>query len=261
LIDRATEAARKGDLKAAFAILVEATEMFPDSIEAWDALAQLRSAEGQYEAAAQAYGRVLKIDPDRAEFYNRRGAEQFKAGRIDESIADFDKYIKLVPEARPGHWMRGISYYYAGRYDDGRLQFEGYQTVDDSDVENAVWRYLCMARDVGVDAARTGILKIGRDPRVPMSQVYDLFGGKAQPDDVLAAANAGQPAPAQLNERLFYAHLYLGLYHEAAGDAKQALEHIGRAADDHKIGHYMWHVARVHAERLRASDEAPAGDE
>ena len=47
----------------------------------------------------------------------------------------------LRPDQEPAHWKRGISYYYAGRFDEGRKQFEGYQTVDDNDVENAVWRY------------------------------------------------------------------------------------------------------------------------
>ena len=41
-----------------------------------------------------------------------------------------------------------------------------------------------------------------------------------------------------------------GLYYEAAGDNAKAKEHITTAAEKHKIGHYMWDVARVHAERL-----------
>jgi lipoprotein NlpI len=89
-----------------------------------------------------------------------------------------------------------------------------------------------------------------------MSEVYRLFAGQAQPDEVLAAAIAGSPSPAQKNERLFYAHLYLGLYYEAAGDAGRAREHIERAARSHKIGHYMWNVADVHSRRLAAA--APA---
>ena len=46
---------------------------------------------------------------------------------------------------------------------------------------------------MGVDKARAGILKIGRDRRVPMMEVYALFAGKAQPADVLAAAKRGEP--------------------------------------------------------------------
>ena len=202
--------------------------------------------------------RAIKLDPKDAGAYDRRGSARFKLGQVEDSIADFDRFIELEPAAEPGHWRRGISYYYAGEWEKGRKQFEGYQTVDDNDVENAVWRYLCMARADGVEKAKAEILKIGEDRRVPMKEVYALYAGKAEPEHVLAAARAGDPNPEQLNERLFYAHLYLGLYHETAGDERQALEHIAAAADDHPIGHYMWDVAKVHAERLRGKTQDPA---
>jgi len=202
----------------------------------------------------------IAANPKQAELFDLRGSVQFQLGHVDESIADFDRYLELRPEQRAQHWKRGISYYYAGRYEDGREQFEGYQTYDSSDVENAVWRYLCMARESGVKKARAEILKIGEDRRIPMRQIYDLFAGKATPEDVLRAARAGDPPPAQLNDRLFYAELYLGLYYEVEGDARRAAEHIQRAADDHKIGHYMWDVARVHADRLKAKSLSPVQD-
>jgi hypothetical protein len=34
---------------------------------------------------------------------------------------------------------------------------------------------------------------------------------------------------------------------------KQTLAHIAQAADEHQIGHYMWDVARVHADPLRTA--------
>jgi lipoprotein NlpI len=101
-----------------------------------------------------------------------------------------------------------------------------------------------------VEKARTAMLKIGKDRRVPMMVVYDLFRGKAQPADVLKAVEADAPAADQLNRRLFYAHLYLGLYHESLGDRNLALRHL-TTATEHRIGHYMWDVARVHRDVLR----------
>lgn len=196
----------------------------------------------------------IEKNPRDANAHNRRGEAQFKLGRIQESIADFDKFIELNPQAEPSHWMRGISYYYAAEYDKGREQFEGYQKFDSNDVENAVWRYLCMARDVGVEKARDDILKIGDDRRVPMRQVYELFAGRATPDDVLKAVESGKPTAAETNDRLFYAHLYLGLFAEANQQDAKALEHL-KLAEKHRIGHYMWDVARVHVERLRRKDE------
>lgn len=177
--------------------------------------------------------------------YNRRGAEHFKLGHIQESLDDFDRAIKLDPAQAPYNWQRGISLYYAGRYEDGRKQFELHQTVNSNDVENAVWRYLCMARAGTVASARAAILPIQHDARVPMMQIYALYQGKLGVDDVLAAAKAGNPPADELNDRLFYAHLYIGLYYEAAGDGKAAREHIERAVS-YRADHYMGDVARVH---------------
>ena len=232
----------------------KAIQADPEDKEALGRRASLYAAAGKPELAIADFNRLLKIDPTLAEAFDARGSEHFKLGHIDESIEDFDRAIELRPKREPWHWKRGISYYYAGRYDDGRKQFEGYQTVDDNDVENAVWRYLCMARDQGVEAARNDMLKIKPDPRVGMMAVYALYSGDAEPEDVLVAARSGSPTPEQLGARLFYAHLYLGLYRESLGEADQAKEHLAKAVE-HKIGHYMWNVADVHAKRLSATPQ------
>jgi lipoprotein NlpI len=185
-----------------------------------------------------------------------RGSEHFRAARFAESVADFDAEIKLEPRRSPWHWKRGISLYYLGRYADGAKQFEGYQTVDGNDVENAVWRFLCQARDpaVGFEKAQKQILPIRDDRRVPMMQVYGLYQGKLKPDDVLEAARGGDPSEETLYQRLFYAHLYLGLYHEVRGNLEAARRHIAEA-ERRKINHYMWDVAAVHARVLKEKSE------
>lgn len=216
---------------------------------------QENEAAGKYAEAVADYTKALEMNPKDAGLYHLRGGAEFKRGKIAESIADFDKYIERVPKAKISHWQRGISYYYAGRWDDGIAQFEGYQTYDSNDVENAVWRFMCMARKDGIPKARNSILKIGEDKRVPMRQVYDLYAGKLKVDDVLAAATAGEPGKETLNRQLFYAHLYVGIYHELEGNKKLALEHLRKAADEHRIGHYMWDVARVHRDLLRKEIE------
>jgi lipoprotein NlpI len=185
-----------------------------------------------------------------------RGSEHFRAGRFAESVADFDAEIRLDGRRAPWHWKRGISLYYLGRYADGAKQFEGYQTVDGNDVENAVWRFLCQARDpaVGFEKARKQILPIKDDRRVPMMQVYALYQGKLTPEAVLRAARDGDPSEESLHQRLFYAHLYLGLYHEVRGDLTAAKRHIAEA-EQRKIGHYMWDVAAVHSRVLNEKAE------
>ena len=183
-----------------------------------------------------------------------RGREHFRAGQLAESVADFDRYVELLPSAENQQWERGISYYYAGEYAKGAKQFENYQKFHNQDVENSAWRYLCVARAEGVEKAQATMLPIEHDPRVPMMQIYELYRGKLKPEEVLKSAEAGNPDMNQLNQRLFYAHLYIGLWHEAAGRAEEAKKHI-LEAEKHKIAHYMWDVAHVHAERLRAAEK------
>ena len=209
------------------------------------------AASGDSAKAVELATAAIRKEPDLAGAWYLRGREHFRIAKFDESLADFDRFVELRPDLASRQWERGITCYYAGKFDVGAKQFELYQTFHDSDVENSVWRYLCQARVEGVEKAREAMLPIKNDPRVPMMQVYDLYRGRATPDDVLTAARAGEPSDAELNQRLFYAHLYLGLYYEATGDNDQAKTHIVEAADKHKIGHYMWDVARVHAERLR----------
>jgi lipoprotein NlpI len=208
------------------------------------------AGKGQYKEAVADFRACLRLDPKNTEALDRLGSASFMLGQFKESVAAFDQFLKLRPEQANGHWRRGISLYYAGRFDDGKKQFEGYEKVDTNDVENAVWHFLCAARQDGLKKARASILKIGKDRRVPMMQVYDLFKGTLKPADVLAAANSGDLTDEQRRQGLFYAHLYLGLYAEVAGDKKKAAEHLALAAGKYKIKHYMGEVARVHHEVL-----------
>jgi hypothetical protein len=55
---------------------------------------------------------------------------------------------------------------------------------------------------------------------------------------------------------MFYADLYLGLYYEANGNDELAKQHIFAAAKNDEpnrlVNRYMWDVARIHAEQLKA---------
>jgi lipoprotein NlpI len=170
-----------------------------------------------------------------------RAIADFRSGRITESVAAFDNLARLVPEIAPDLWQRGIALYYAGRYNDCRAQFESHRTVNPNDVENAAWHFLCVARAESPEKARSALLPVGPDARVPMRQIYEMFRGKLSPQDVLAAAG---PQP----QGEFYARLYLGLYFEALGNKPLALEHIKAAAADRfaSAGGYMHTVAKIH---------------
>ena len=166
----------------------------------------------------------------------------FQEGRLTESAAAFDELVRVSPGDAPYLWQRGIVLYYVGRYADCRAQFESHRAVNPNDVENAAWHFLCVARAESPAAARAALLPVGPDPRVPMQEIYRMFVGEVDPDEVLVAAG-GQP------RAVFYAEFYVGLYLEAVGDRRLAAEHIQRAANGRfaAVGGYMHMVARVHA--------------
>ena len=211
--------------------------------------------KGPSEQAVELLTQALTAKPDLASGYYLRGRENFRLGRIKDSVRDFDKYVELRPQMESQQWERGISYFYAGGFATGAKQFALYPTFHDRGVENSVWRYLCLVPDEGLEKARQTMLPIERDPRIPMMTIYDLYRGKAKPEDVLQATKEGDVPADVRSSREFYAHLYLGLWYEAAGEKAKAREHIF-AAEKRPIGHYMFDVARVHAERLRNMAEA-----
>ena len=225
----------------------------PTTAKGWLQLGAKQYQKRDYDAAAESFGRCLALDKDNGDALDGRGSAQFMRGKFAESVADFDRAIKLRPETANGHWRRGISLFYAGKFADGKRQFEGYEKVDTNDVENAVWHFLCSARlEKDLDKAREkGLLKIGKDRRVPMTEVYMLYKGKMKPDDVLAVAKDAKLGEAERDQALFYAHLYLGIYADIQGQAAKAKEHLSQAAGKYKIKHYMGEVARIHLETLK----------
>jgi len=182
-----------------------------------------------------------------AEVIFEQAVSDFERGLIDEAAVAFDTVAELLPHQAPHLWQRGIALYYAARYGDCREQFESHRTVNPNDVENAVWHFLCVAQAESAELARTQLLPVGPDGRVPMREVYQLFKGTLMPMQVLDAA--GNNPSGQ-----FFAHLYLGLYFEAIKKPIEALDHIKMAAADRysRVGGYMHMVARVHLEILQS---------
>lgn len=215
---------------------------------------------GQSKEAVRLTGLAIEKDQQLAAAYYLRGRERFRLGQVKGSAADFDTYVKLRPNRKASLWERGISLYYVGRFREGARQFELYQTTYANDVENSVWRYICVARADGVAKARESILPIQHDRRVPMMEIYRMFRGEATPADVIKAANADPQQPAAtLAGQVFYANLYIGLFYDANGKSELARKHIELAADPknkraHATG-YMWDVARVHSVHLKSRED------
>ena len=193
--------------------------------------------------------------PEPQELFNQ-AVQLFFDARPVESARVFDQLVEAVPAAEPDLWQRGLALYYADRFADGRAQFELHRTVNPNDVENPAWHFLCVARLDGIEAARARLLPVGDDPRVPMKEILALYSGQGDEAAVIQAAEQG--AGEARKNQLCYARLYLGLYHEAAGDEKKAREHITQAAGPFQMDHYMGKVAVMHA-KLRGWAVAEQG--
>lgn len=246
----AKDAERKLLLGKALEALDKARELDPKRPESYYFAGQILVKQRKGEDAIAAFTKVIDIDPKASTAYQKRGEELFKLGKIDECLADFNRYIQLEPQQEPYHWQRGIAFYYAKKYAEGRRQFELHQTVNPNDVENGVWHFLCVAKADSFEKARAALLPISGDRRVPMMEVYRLFAGKATVEDVAKAVKQGEPSEAEVENREFYYHFYVGLYYEAKGDQALAYEHIKKAATGYSAEHYMGDVARVHFRQL-----------
>ncbi|MFM7409082.1 MAG: tetratricopeptide repeat protein [Cuspidothrix sp.] len=192
------------------------------------------------ENQLQQWDNTIKNNPNNANAYVRRGMVYFKLANIEGSIQDFDQAENLDSNITPYLWQRGLSYYYAEQFYEGAKQFEIDLTVNGQDVEETVWRYLCIARLSGVTEARNTLLPVKNDPRKIMAAVYNFFAGNCTKADVL---NVGKLAGLKGK---FYSHLYLGLYYEAENNLQLAQEYIVKAANEYKIDDYMWYLAVVH---------------
>ncbi len=235
--------------------LLNASSARADEKTAAESLSRAKTliARGESGLAVKQLSNALGANPQLAEAYYLRGRENFRISKFKDSLADFDAYVQLQPNRRASLWERGITCYYAEEFLAGAKQFELYQTYLNNDVENATWRYLCLARDpqTGLEKARQTLLPITNDRRVPMMQIYAMYRGKMTPHEVLKAARGGEPTEAELRQRLFYAHLYIGLYEEVGGRAASAKSHLQLAAEKYPINHYMGDVARVHWKRFQ----------
>ena len=254
LLDRALMAWKSGDHTNALVLVDQAVAATPKDIRTLNFRAQIRALMGRRAEAIADLDAAIAVEPQSAWLHHERGEHQFRAGNFDAACADFARADALAPQRAAQDWQLGIALYYAGRFAEGRKLFELHRTVNPEDVENAAWHYLCVARMDGVEKARAVLIPVRGDTRVPMKEVQKLFAGTARPEDVLQAAEQG-PEAERPGQR-FYAHLYIGLHHEAAGQADLAAVAIRRAAALARHAGYMGEVARVHAQVLDAARPA-----
>ncbi|EIE22507.1 hypothetical protein COCSUDRAFT_16560 [Coccomyxa subellipsoidea C-169] len=193
---------------------------------------------------------------------DQAGMDKFRRADVEGSLQDFNSALELDPDIRPYLWQRGLSLFYAGscpcwcagQYEEASQQFRDDVAVNPNDTEEAIWAFLAEACLSGPETARQKFLKaratnefllqVGEDPRPVMRAAYTAFQDGSDPDSILKAVD-----PARGSHDSFYAHLYVGLYHESMGNASKAEEAILAAVGTpyaQQSGDYMAGVAAVH---------------
>ncbi|KJV34317.1 tetratricopeptide repeat protein [Luteibacter yeojuensis] len=70
----------------------------PDALQkAFAVDAELYMDAGQFDAAAAAYDKALRVKPDDTEMLYARGLAYAEAGRVDQAVADFRKVLDMKP--------------------------------------------------------------------------------------------------------------------------------------------------------------------
>jgi lipoprotein NlpI len=225
----------------------------------WSMIAVLTlAADESIAKEIESLTRSISLTPKDVDLYSKRGDLYFQTREFTKSLADYEKMVELNPRLDVTHWRKGIVLYYLGRWEDSAKQFEKYQSIDDVDRENGIWRFLAMQKKVGTKKARDEMIQYTRVDRPPLTDVYRLFQGELSAEEFAKkAASFGENS----KER-FYAELYLGLYFDGEGDSAKALEHL-RSAEKNRWAKsstggpgWMWHIARVHAMKVEQDSKA-----
>ncbi|HEY1173285.1 MAG TPA: tetratricopeptide repeat protein [Verrucomicrobiae bacterium] len=254
MLTEAEKKIRAGDVKGGMELADQAVKLDPKNLDSLYVRGRLAEWTKQYDRALTDYSELIKQGKRTTELYQKRGEINLRLGNFKESVADFDEYLKRVPSQVPQHWQRGISHYYAGMYAEGAKQFEDHRTVNPNDVENSVFHYICLVKAKDKATALKEFIPTAGDGRVPMMQIHALYSGKGTVEEVLKSCQVGNPGPIELKGRFFYAHLYIGLWYESEGKAKEAREHIFKAAGEYGVEGYMGDVARAHAAVFKKQD-------
>lgn len=184
------------------------------------------------------------------------GDGYLRGGAFKRAVQCYDKFAKARPDQQPYLWQRGIALYMAGDYQRGADQFALHKSVNPNDVENSAWHFLCVAKLKSPQAAKQVLIVSRGDGRVPMAMVMKLLAGEATTEDVLQSANALDGNSQAGKRARMFAHLYIGLYHDASGNLALARKHMRQSASVGLRNFYMQDVAIQYAQQI---SKAPSG--
>ncbi len=200
------------------------------------------------EKALKQLNGLITDKPSR--YHHERAGILFRLGRFGEAIQDYDMAARLgQPHDENSCWERGLAQYYSGDFRTARDQFSRYHQVGPSDIENGLWRFLCIAEEEGIVKARETMLEFPKKVRKPFPALLALYLDRGNAEAVLDEARRDTSSTEERTTNLFYAHYYLGKYYEILDQKADALAHI-RKALKYEISHFMFACAEIDEKRL-----------
>jgi tetratricopeptide (TPR) repeat protein len=103
------------DFAAAERSLARAVELDADYMPAYQAMAWLKSARGQYAEAVAAARRALQLDPVNTARYTELAWVLGLAGRHGEALHELERALQLNPRSFPAYMMKGWAWETAGQ--------------------------------------------------------------------------------------------------------------------------------------------------
>lgn len=193
--------------------------------------------------------------------YSARGDLQMFLGDFEKAESDYLEMVKLKPELDTSHWRLGIAMFFANHPKLAAEQFDKYNSFDNVDRENGIWRYLSHYRAFGKDEAERQLLRYEKDDRPPFKEVYRLFDGTLTASEVLKAIPEDFRDESR-ESRLFYSHLYIGMNQVVEGQVENARASLLAATLNtwpRNAGfgpNYMWHIGRLQYVELQKARPA-----
>lgn len=199
--------------------------------------------------------RALRLKPDMPEVYNLLGIHYTLSGNFSEAYEAFDSTLELAPDYDFAYLNRAIAFYYAGRFDLAEADFDTFYQVKPSDPYRVLWRYIGFAeRDAKQAQAvlQQHLLVLDADDWA--TNLVRFYAGELSEKALLESILVGLNNPRQLAERLCEAYFYLAKWHQARGDANQALIYYHKTLATNVYEFVEHRYARMEMAKLRGDE-------
>lgn len=212
--------------------------------------------------------KTLDYSPKSISVLREAGSAALFLGNFSKAVEYFRRMIEVDPQTDAPNWQLGIAYFFNKQYAESSAQFAKYHAHDATDRENGIWKFLADAKLGGLEKARAGMLPYKEFDREPFPSLYDLYAGKITPEQFSAdLEKRGQTGNPRV---MFFALYYGGLFEGLLGHRDEAIKKVDEAvalfSPDQSSATgpgYMWQVARVHLDWLKASgagEQKPAAE-